>query len=444
MTQTTFAYCACRWCLGLWPPLAPLPSTCICPRCPNIGTDLGSSMQAVQWTIVAYFMAFGLAQLVYGPWADQAGRKPPMYAGLALFMAGTVICALAPSVELLIFGRFVQGLGGAANMVVLRAVIRDLATGQQCHADDVDDHDRDRGLAAAGTLVGVGAAGVRVLAADLLGLACWRRRLSFFLIHFVLEETLRPEDRQKFDVATMRRGVGMLLRDRGFMAMTFLAGFAFASFFVFIASGVICLYRPVRPEPDAVFAGLCGQCDRLFCGLAVCRAAWAQRLGAAPHDRACHHRFCGLRPCGCSRLVLRAMPACPSRSSACSSATSFWAWFCPQRRCWRWKTRANMRALPHRLGGTMQMVAAGVLVAAAGPFLDGTVVPMLGAIALCGVLALGLSRMIPRQAAAGVNLGQGGDPARQAPRRSCWRLPTAPGASRARRGGRETGPACGG
>jgi DHA1 family bicyclomycin/chloramphenicol resistance-like MFS transporter len=47
----------------------------------------------------------------------------------------------------------------------------------------------------------------------------------------------------------------------------------------------------------------------------------------------------------------------------------------------------------------MQMVAAGVLVAAAGPFLDGTVVPMLGAIALCGLIALVLSRMIPRQAA---------------------------------------------
>jgi MFS transporter, DHA1 family, multidrug resistance protein len=51
------------------------------------------------------------------------------------------------------------------------------------------------------------------------------------------------------------------------------------------------------------------------------------------------------------------------------------------------------------LGGTMQMVAAGVLVAVAGPFLDATITPMLGAIALCGLIALILSRMIPRQAA---------------------------------------------
>jgi len=51
------------------------------------------------------------------------------------------------------------------------------------------------------------------------------------------------------------------------------------------------------------------------------------------------------------------------------------------------------------LGGTLQMMAAGALVVAAGPFLDGTVTPMLGAIALCGALVLGLSRLIPRQAA---------------------------------------------
>ena len=56
--------------------------------------------------------------------------------------------------------------------------------------------------------------------------------------------------------------------------------------------------------------------------------------------------------------------------------------------------------LASSLGGTMQMVAAGVLVAAAGPFLDGTVVPMLAMIALCGVLAFGLALVMPRQGAA--------------------------------------------
>ena len=81
--------------LGLVAAVGPFAIDMYLPAMPDIGADFSTSMQAVQWTIVAYFIAFGLAQLVYGPWADQSGRKPPMYAGLALFIVGTVICALA-------------------------------------------------------------------------------------------------------------------------------------------------------------------------------------------------------------------------------------------------------------------------------------------------------------------------------------------------------------
>jgi len=59
----------------------------------------------------------------------------------------------------------------------------------------------------------------------------------------------------------------------------------------------------------------------------------------------------------------------------------------------------EIAGLAASLGGTLQMLAAGLLVALAGPFLDGSVTPMLGAIALCGALVLVLSRLIPRQAA---------------------------------------------
>ncbi|MGL4239357.1 MFS transporter, partial [Tabrizicola sp.] len=115
--------------LGLVAAVGPFAIDMYLPAMPAIEADLDTTMQAVQWTIVAYFIAFGLAQLIYGPWADQAGRKPPLYTGLGLFITGTVVCAVAPSIGWLIFGRVLQGLGGAANMVVLRAVIRDLATG---------------------------------------------------------------------------------------------------------------------------------------------------------------------------------------------------------------------------------------------------------------------------------------------------------------------------
>ncbi|MDZ7909807.1 MAG: MFS transporter [Gemmobacter sp.] len=104
--------------LGLLSAVGPFAIDMYLPALPAIGADLGASVQVMQTTITAYFIAFGLAQLIYGPWADQAGRKLPLYAGLAIFVIGSVICTFAPTAEWLVAGRFVQGLGGAAVMVV--------------------------------------------------------------------------------------------------------------------------------------------------------------------------------------------------------------------------------------------------------------------------------------------------------------------------------------
>ena len=117
--------------LGLLSSIGPFAIDMYLPAMPEIGTALGTTVQGMQGTIVAYFIAFGLAQLIYGPWADRSGRKPPLYAGIAVFMAGSVVCTLAATVEGLMVGRAIQGLGGAALMVVPRAIIRDNYTGPQ-------------------------------------------------------------------------------------------------------------------------------------------------------------------------------------------------------------------------------------------------------------------------------------------------------------------------
>ena len=65
--------------LGLLSCVGPFAIDMYLPAMPAIAADLGASVQAMQGTITSYFIAFGLAQLVYGPWADQAGRKLPLY-----------------------------------------------------------------------------------------------------------------------------------------------------------------------------------------------------------------------------------------------------------------------------------------------------------------------------------------------------------------------------
>lgn len=114
--------------LGLLSCIGPFAIDMYLPAMPEIATALGTGVAAMQGTIMAYFIAFGLAQLVYGPWADRFGRKPPLYAGIAVFILGSVFCTLAPTVEWLIVGRAIQGLGGAALMVVPRAIIHSTFT----------------------------------------------------------------------------------------------------------------------------------------------------------------------------------------------------------------------------------------------------------------------------------------------------------------------------
>src|SRR5579864_3179668 len=99
------------------------------PALPSISKDLGTTTALTQMTLMAFFIAFGVCQIVYGPVADMIGRKPPLYFGLSVFALGGIGCGLAPSVEWLIFFRFVQGIGAAAGMVIPRAIIRDLHTG---------------------------------------------------------------------------------------------------------------------------------------------------------------------------------------------------------------------------------------------------------------------------------------------------------------------------
>lgn len=83
-----------------------------------------------QLVIVAYVAAFGVAQLVYGPLADAFGRRSVLIWALLIFAAGSLICTLAPSFELLLAARVLQGLGAAATRVISTAVVRDLTSGR--------------------------------------------------------------------------------------------------------------------------------------------------------------------------------------------------------------------------------------------------------------------------------------------------------------------------
>jgi MFS transporter, DHA1 family, multidrug resistance protein len=382
--------------LGLVAAVGPFAIDMYLPAMPAIGQEFKVDQQVVQWTIVGYFITFGLAQLAYGPWADQAGRKPPLYFGLALFIAGTVICALASSIFWLILGRMVQGFGGAANMVVLRAVIRDLATGPAA----------TRMMSTIMIVIAVSPLLAPLSGAGLLAFGDWRlifwallvaAVLSFFLIHYAVPETLTDENRQRFDLATMLAGTRLLLADKGFMVMTFLAGFAFASFFVFIASASF-VYTQEFELTATQFSFAFAVNAIGFFAASQFAAPLAQRMGTLRMIALATPGFALATFLGFA-LGLAGLASLPVTMTTLFIGNMFLGVILPSAQVQALEAHGEIAGLASSLGGTMQMVAAGVLVAAAGPFLDGSVVPMLGAIAVCGLIALVLSLMIPRQAA---------------------------------------------
>lgn len=116
--------------LGILSAIGPIGVDIYLPAFPTIARDLGTGVGAVQFSMAAYFLALALGQLPYGAMSDALGRKPPILFGLAVFVAGSLLCALAMEIEMLILGRFVQGLGICAILAVSRAIIRDRQTGQ--------------------------------------------------------------------------------------------------------------------------------------------------------------------------------------------------------------------------------------------------------------------------------------------------------------------------
>jgi DHA1 family bicyclomycin/chloramphenicol resistance-like MFS transporter len=112
--------------LGTLAALGPLAIDMYLPAFPRIAGDFGAQIPDVQRTLASYFIGLAVGQLIYGPLADRFGRKPPLYFGLSLFAVASAGCALAWDIPSLTGLRVLQALGGCAEMVVARAIVRDL------------------------------------------------------------------------------------------------------------------------------------------------------------------------------------------------------------------------------------------------------------------------------------------------------------------------------
>ncbi len=157
------------------------------PSLPHITSEFMASRNLVQATISLYLISFGLSQLLYGPLSDRFGRRPVILLGIAIFLVGSLVCALAAGIDSLLLGRLIQGFGMGIGPSITRAIMR----------DSLDDKE----LVRAGALIGI-AASVSPAIAPMFGgflqhWIGWRASFGFLLIYasaiFVLVYLLLPE-----------------------------------------------------------------------------------------------------------------------------------------------------------------------------------------------------------------------------------------------------------
>ena len=116
--------------LGSIQAIMPISIDLYLPSLPTIANEFNVSAGAVQFTLAIFLIGVGLGQVVYGPITDKYGRKGPLVVGFVIYILGALACALAPSITVLIAGRFLQALGASAGSVISGAIARDLWRGK--------------------------------------------------------------------------------------------------------------------------------------------------------------------------------------------------------------------------------------------------------------------------------------------------------------------------
>ncbi|GAB06396.1 Bcr/CflA family efflux MFS transporter [Gordonia amarae] len=116
--------------LALLSAVAPLSIDLYLPAFPAMSEDLSTSTSAVQLTLTAFLVGITIGQLIFGPLSDRFGRLRPLLIGAVLCVVASIAAVIAPNVAILVAARLVQGIGGAAGMVIGRAIISDVAHGK--------------------------------------------------------------------------------------------------------------------------------------------------------------------------------------------------------------------------------------------------------------------------------------------------------------------------
>jgi MFS transporter, DHA1 family, multidrug resistance protein len=188
-----------------------------------------------QYLVGFIFIGMAIGQLVAGPLSDALGRKKVLYFGIAVYLAGSVICFVAGTLDMLLLGRFVQGLGVAGPYVSAVSIVRDKYSGREMA----------RVMSVIMMIFILVPAIAPSVGQGILYVASWRYIFVLYIVYSILialwlflrlEETLPPEKRIAFSAANIKHGFREVIRHPVTISYTICMGICFGSFFGYLNS----------------------------------------------------------------------------------------------------------------------------------------------------------------------------------------------------------------
>ncbi|WP_366929081.1 multidrug effflux MFS transporter [Gordonia sp. (in: high G+C Gram-positive bacteria)] len=236
--------------LALLSAIAPLAIDMYLPGLPELGDDLHTSPSMVQLTLTTFMLGLAAGQLLMGPLSDSLGRRRPLLLGTVLLIVAGIGCALAPSIEVLIGFRFMQGLTGGIGVVVARAVIADRTSG-----------DRSAKLFSIMMIITSAAPVVApLLGGALIGPIGWRGifvvlvGLAVVMLVSVLAfvpETLPTQRRHTFDAGTVADNMRAVVGNRRYLGYTATFAVGFGAMFAYISASPFVIQDLMGFSPGA-------------------------------------------------------------------------------------------------------------------------------------------------------------------------------------------------
>ena len=373
--------------LGLLTAFGPVATDMYVPSMPDIGRLLGASTSDVQLTLSCYLVGIAIGQVIYGPISDRRGRKPVLLVALALFCLASALCAVAPNIETLIVARTLQALGGSGAIVLPRAIVRDLYSGERA----------GRELSRIGAIMSV-APVAAPLAGGILQLAFgWRANffailgigvLASIIVWRAMPETVPHCSQQPMSVIRIVRGYRTLAENRAFLAHLGIVACSYAGLFAWISGSPFVLQGLYGLSAFGFALAFAAACLGSLAGAALA-ASLVMRIGL---DLTIGLGTLALAVGGFAMVASLALGLAPVASLVLSMVIYHWGLMLAMPQA----IAGGMTPFPDRAGaassliGVSQQTSAAVLGAIVGHALGQTAWPLAIAIAVMGFGGLAL------------------------------------------------------